>query len=138
MTRTYVDAGVRIAAARGTDAVSGSAMQVLDDPDREFASSAFVRLEVLPKARYHGQREEAAFYDAFFESVGAWPEDLNAVVQDAHRIADGHGLAALDALHVAAALAVGAEELVTSERPEKPIYRVAELRVVSVRSLVSP
>jgi predicted nucleic acid-binding protein len=42
------------------------------------------------------------------------------------------GLSALDALHVAAAIATGSTELVTSEKPGKPIHR---LRRVSVRSI---
>lgn len=50
--RTYVDAGVLIAAARGKDDVAVKAIQILDDPDREFVSSPFLRLEVLPKAVY--------------------------------------------------------------------------------------
>ncbi len=135
MTRTYIDSGVVIAAARGTDTVSKSAMLILDDPRREFASSAFVRLEVLPKAQFHRRHEEAAFYDAFFETVAAWPDDLPAVVEEAQQIAARYGLGAFDALHVAAALAAGAEELATTERPGKPIYRVTELRVVPVRPL---
>jgi hypothetical protein len=50
---TFVDSGVLIAAARGADEVARRAMTVLDDPDRTFASSALVRLEVLPKALRH-------------------------------------------------------------------------------------
>jgi hypothetical protein len=44
MTLTYVDAGVLIAAARGTHALSISAREVLDDPNREFASSIYLKL----------------------------------------------------------------------------------------------
>jgi hypothetical protein len=47
MTITVVDAGVLIAAARGSIDVSARAMAILDDPDRSFASSEFVRLEVI-------------------------------------------------------------------------------------------
>jgi predicted nucleic acid-binding protein len=61
---------------------------------------------------------------------------IEAVVAEAQQIAERYGVAALDALHVAAALAAGAEELVTTERPGKPIYRVVELRVASVRPAV--
>jgi hypothetical protein len=49
----FVDASVLIAAARGADAIALLAMEVLDDPNNRFASSAFVRLEVLPKAVFH-------------------------------------------------------------------------------------
>ena len=39
--KTYLDAGVLIAAVRGKDEVATRAMQVLDDSDREFVSSAY-------------------------------------------------------------------------------------------------
>ncbi len=48
MKRTFVDSGVLIAAARGNEDVARQAMAVLDDPEREFASSPLVKLEVLP------------------------------------------------------------------------------------------
>lgn len=52
MTRTYIDSSVLIAAARATDALAVSALAYLDDPQRSFVSSEFVRLEVLPKPVY--------------------------------------------------------------------------------------
>ncbi len=66
MKLTFIDSGVLIAAVRRTDEVARRAMEVLDDPDRAFASSVFVRLEVLPKALYNNSRVEAEFYEAFF------------------------------------------------------------------------
>ena len=50
LKKTYVDSGVLINAFRGTKEVSIKATQVLDDPQRKFASSPFVQLETLPKA----------------------------------------------------------------------------------------
>lgn len=47
--RTFLDSGVLMAAARGTDDTALLALQILDDPDRKFVSSFFVKLEVLPK-----------------------------------------------------------------------------------------
>ena len=49
----YVDSGVLLAAAWGVDAIAQEAFAVLDDPDVQFASSIFVKLEVLPKALYN-------------------------------------------------------------------------------------
>jgi hypothetical protein len=48
--KTYLDAGVPIAAVRGRDEVGARAMQVLNDPDREFVSSAFLKLLVTTAA----------------------------------------------------------------------------------------
>lgn len=49
MIRTYVDAPLRITAFRGHDAGVAAAFQVLDDAQRVFVFSAFLRLEILRK-----------------------------------------------------------------------------------------
>jgi hypothetical protein len=66
---TFGDAGVLIAAARGGNVQATRAMEILDDPEREFAASIFLRLEVLPQAVFNKRVAEAAFYEAFFSSV---------------------------------------------------------------------
>jgi hypothetical protein len=86
LTLTFVDAGVLIAAVRGTPEIGLRANQVLGDPRRSFASSPFLRLEVLPKVRFHKKFGEVYFYETFFET----------------------------------------------ERLEKPIHRVTEIRVRSL------
>lgn len=72
------------------------------------------------------------FYEAFFKTVEEWVEPSSALVEDALRLATEVGLAALDALHVTAALKAGADEFVTTEKPTKPIHRVT---AITVRSL---
>ena len=132
MTLTFVDAGVLIAAARGTGSAASKAAEILDDPDRSFASSVFVRLEVLPKAVFHRKAQEAEFYEAFFESVEIWVSPDHLLAEQAMTLAARFGLSALDALHVAAAMAAGADEVVTSEKPSRPIHRVTGLAVKSI------
>jgi predicted nucleic acid-binding protein len=130
MTRTYLDSGVLIAAARGTDDLAAEALAVLSDPNRVFVSSIFVQLEVLPKPIYNKYLEEAQFYDAYFAVIADWaPTDipLNAL-----QLAKRYGLSALDALHVAAAIALSADELVTTEGQDKPMHRVTEVRIVGM------
>jgi hypothetical protein len=61
---TYLDSGVLINAFRGINPVSLRAVQVLDQEPRQFATSAFVQLETLPKAIYNQQEEEVEFYTA--------------------------------------------------------------------------
>lgn len=131
--RTFIDSGVLIAAARGNDEVARRAMEILDDPCREFIASDFVRLEVLPKAIYHGQEHEADFYRTFFGHAGQMVHASEALVSLAFERATRYGLRAVDALHVAAAQQAEAHELVTSEQTTKPFFRVAELTVTSVR-----
>lgn len=127
--KTYLDTGVLIMAFRGQGLSNVRALQILDDPKRTFGSSVFVKLEAIPKAVYNQQPLEREFYQAFFESVTAWATDIDKVVEDANRIACQYGLAAMDALHVAAALAIDAEEFITTEKPTKPMFRVPEIRM---------
>lgn len=54
--KTFLDAGVLISAARGTDGMALQALEILDDTNRAFVSSIFVKLEVLPKAIYSAMR----------------------------------------------------------------------------------
>jgi predicted nucleic acid-binding protein len=133
MTLTFVDSGVLIAAARGTGPVSAAATVVLVDANRQFVSSDFVRLEVLPKPVYHKQVAEAAFYQAFFAAVAAWAATTPLLIQRAFQHASAFGLSAMDSLHVAAAEVAGAQELITTERAGKPFLRVTVLRVMSIR-----
>ena len=132
MIRTYVDAGVLIAAARGRTSMALRALEVLDDPAREFVSSIFVKLEVLPKAIYYKNEAEAQFYEAFFSGVSHWANPHETLIQEAFKEASQVGLAALDALHVVSALSLGAEELVTTEKTDKPLHRTRLIRVVTI------
>ena len=64
MKVTFMDAGALIAAARGQRPEAAASLAILDEPDRVFASSVFVRLEVLPKPIHHRRTAEAAFCEA--------------------------------------------------------------------------
>ena len=132
MIRTYIDAGVLISAARGIAPIAIKALEILDDPNREFVSSVFLKLEVMPKAIYYRNEAEAEFYNTFFEAITHWAGSLDTIVKEAFNEACSSGLAAMDALHVASAASPGAEELVTTERSEKPIHRTHLIKVVSI------
>ncbi len=131
--KTFIDAGVLITAWRGQAAERLRALTVLNDPSREFVSSPFVQLEVLPKAQYYQQKAEVEFYEAFFASVAVWVTDCNQVTAEAQDVSRRFGLSALDGLHIAAALLAGAAEFVTAERPTSPFSRVTGITVVTVR-----
>jgi len=130
LKRTFVDAGVLIAAVRGQEELARRALKVLSDPEREFIGSPFLRLEVLPKAIHHRRLSEVRFYREFFETVRHWPLDVESVVAEAFTVGVELGLSALDALHVAVAANLGCEELITTEQPNKPIYRSRSVKVV--------
>lgn len=131
---TFVDSGVLINAARSTDArLRIRALTLLSDPQREFASSVFVKLEVLPKAIWIKNRAEQQFYESFFKRVSHWPASNDAVIARAETEAQKVGLGGMDALHVAAALLIGADELATIEKPTKSIHRTQNIKVISIR-----
>ena len=69
LTRTFVDSGMLIAAAKGTERASHLALSILDDPQRVFVTSELVQLEVLPHAIYFQKEHEVAFYEAFFKNA---------------------------------------------------------------------
>jgi len=133
MTRTYVDSGVLIWAARGVGDLARRAMQILDDPERSFASSVFVKLETIPKSEHFRRRREVALYQSYFDGCSRWARMSEALATAALEEACHHGLAAMDALHVVAAWAAEVDEIVTSEKATKPIHRTDRVRVVSLR-----
>jgi predicted nucleic acid-binding protein len=130
---TFVDSDVLIAAATGRGDLAAQALSILDDPERTFASSPFVELEVLPKAQFGRRQEEVEFYRTFFAAVTSWPTISEQLTTRAMEEAAGAGLNAMDALHVASARSVQAEELVTGERPNRPLMRVRSIAIRSLR-----
>lgn len=132
---TFLDSNVLIAAATGKGNHAPQAVSILNDSNRTFASSPFVRLETVPKAVFHKQNHEVAFYEAFFSAVNQWVADCDALVKDAEKIGSQFGLNMGDALHIAAALMVGADEFVTAERPVSPFKNVHGIAVVSIYTL---
>lgn len=133
--RSFPDSGVLIDAARGVPPFDQIAFDYLDDSRRTFLTSPFVRLEVLPKAAYHQREAELTFYEDFFHHPQLeWCRDWEQMEKFANEESRQHGLGALDALHVAAAYLLGADELVTTERPIKPIYRTSLVHVIYLGS----
>jgi hypothetical protein len=59
LTRTFLDAVVLIAAIRGSPVPIERALEVINDSQRVFIASDFVRLEVLPKPLYFRGRKKA-------------------------------------------------------------------------------
>ena len=132
MTRTFLDAGVLIAATRLTGAMGVKALGLFNATDRVFVTSAFVRLEVLPKAIYFNRHAEAAFYARFFATAAHLVRYSESLLQQAYTEACTFGLAAMDAFHIAAARTGGATEFITTERPTSPLFRVSGLTVTTL------
>ena len=131
--RTFIDAGVLIAAATGRDALFARAWDILDDPERVFLTSEFVRLEVFPKALYFHHQEEAEWYAMFFTEIAEIVPLSDTIMTQAHHEAEQAGLDVLDALHIAAAKLGGAEEFVATERLTTALFRVVGLKMTTIR-----
>ena len=124
MTRTFLNADMLIAAARGTGVIAVHAHAILDDPERVFVTSDYLPMEVLPKALYYRQSQEVLLYERFFSRAVQIVAPSVALMMQAYTEASTFGLAALDALHIAAAQCSGSEEFITTERPTTPLFRV--------------
>ncbi len=127
-----MDTTLLISVVQGNDDVYEEALAIIDDPEREFVSSVYIQLETLPMATWLGREDQVEAYEEIFGNVSRWILSSPELSQRALELAGEYGLGAADALHVAAAEAGGAE-LVTAEKPTKPMLRVASITVSSIR-----
>lgn len=130
--RTYIDSCVLMAAFQGKGELGWSALGVLDDPERHLVLSEAVRLEVMHKPRYEKRKMEVDFYQAIFDEAEC-KEWCIEVLQCAQNLADKHGIAAMDAIHVAHAQYAQVDEFVTAESTTKPMFRAKGVVMRSIR-----
>jgi hypothetical protein len=129
MVRTFLDAGVLIAGARATGEQQEKVLRILEDPERVFVASPFLYLELIPKAAFNKRRLERAFYEKYFRGT-EWGKDAAKIAVVAQREAELAGLAAMDALHLAAAHLARADEFITTEKPGRSIHRSTLVKVL--------
>jgi len=132
MKRTYIDANVLIAAFQGDESISRPAMEVLTDPERALVVSDYLRLEVLPKPTFHKREEEIEFMKSVFDSASETIPSFPQVTAQALQLASEYDMTPVDALHVGAAVIGKVDELVTMEKPTKPMCRVKAVTVTSL------
>jgi hypothetical protein len=89
--RTCIDAHILIAAATGRSALYDRAWAMLDDLERLFLTSAFVRLEVMPKAVYVQHQDEHDVYVNFFTNLAEFVPCSDTLLTQAHREAESAG-----------------------------------------------
>jgi len=128
--RTFLDTGVLIAAFQGQTGEARKALDLLDDPDREFIASTFLKLELIPQPTWHSRQTEIDFYNNYFADVQHYAAASEPLAESALEKAGLHGLEAMDALHVAAASQFGAAEFITTEKLTKPIHRLSSPKVI--------
>ncbi len=106
-----------------------------EDPELEFCTSDLVKLELIPKAAFFKQTIEVAFYEKHFSTI----RKIDRLGPELGRAADSlgrkYGLAAMDALHLASAIRLDAEEFITTEKSSKAMFRVKEIKVVNFEEM---
>jgi hypothetical protein len=76
-----------------------------------------------------------AFYEAHFADCKGCQSLSRELGTEAEKLAARHGLAGPNALQLAAAIRQDVEEFYTSEKPGKPLFRVNEIKVISLFTL---
>ncbi|GHV33377.1 hypothetical protein AGMMS4952_25180 [Spirochaetia bacterium] len=120
---TYLDSSVLINAFNNDQAIVLRTLNLLSDPNRSFITGDYVFLEVIPKERYFRMFAQEAFCANIFRK-STFIRSTDEIIAKADEIATMYGLAAMDALHAATAIAGGADELITFEKPNKPFFRI--------------
>ena len=132
MYRIYVDANVLIAAFRGQADIAERALHILDNPNYRIVLSEAVRLEILPKPVYEKRQDEQRYFEQIFSAAECLPWRLE-VLNQAYRLACDHGIAAMDAVHLAMAISARVDAFVTGEKPQKPLFRYRAIPIHSLR-----
>lgn len=121
---TYLDTGVLISAFAGTDEVAAKAFELLDDENRKFVASEFLKIELIPKPTFNKQTEALEFYNTYFENTVGIQDITQELVQAAFELACEHGLGGIDAMHFQSAVMMNASEFYTKEKATKPFFRI--------------
>jgi predicted nucleic acid-binding protein len=133
---TYLDTVVLIAAAVGTRDISDKAFSLLAEGvqgQRKFVGSDFLKIETIPKAVFHKNRDEEEFYNTYFQMCEYWANFDKDTLDKAIEHASEYGMSSIDALHVISAYKGSAQELITGEKKTKPMFRTPLLEVTSIR-----
>ncbi len=127
--RTFLDSNILIAAWLGREDSSSKAMSVLFDFDREIVATSLVALETVGHASYNNRTLELQFYKEFFDYVVTGTVEVDeTLVADAMLISKTIDADGIDAPHLAAAVRLGAEDFITTEKRTKPMFREQWLR----------
>lgn len=134
MSRTvYVDSCVLILALQAQEEdLAARLMAEITDPAVRYIFSPLVELEVLPKPTKRFP-DQAAFFNAWFANAERiwYSDDVHLTALDQ---AKNYDIAPMDAAHVATAIVGKADELITGEKPTKPMFNTKDMKVRSVRA----
>lgn len=91
-------------------------------------------MEVLPKATYFRSKVEFQFYEQYLAKATVIPATADHF-DLAFLLACQYGLSAMDSLHLTIAIETFCDEFITTERPTSPLFRVKQLRILTLSSL---
>ena len=130
---TYVDSNVLINAASGEASLMDRALAIIEDTNRTFLWSNYLKLEVVPKPIFNGYPNQVDFFLNFF-GVAQFIPSSDALIEDAQELAAKYDLAPMDAIHIACAKSAHAAEFLTFENPCKPFFNLpaATLKITSL------
>jgi hypothetical protein len=97
------------------------------------SSPPFLDLELLPQVIQNRQREQQRFLETYLAATKRI-EDMRAAFRVAFREASSSAVSGTDALHVAAAHLLKADEFITTEKPGKAIYRNGLVHVLHLEA----
>lgn len=129
--RTYLDSCVLIAAWKGEHVAAERIYEILNDSTREFVISDFIKLEVIPKPTFNKNNSEVQFYNEYFKEAATNISPSSKVTETALDLACKYDLEPMDAIHAGTALLAKVDEFITLEKPNKPLLRIKELRVIT-------
>jgi len=133
--RTVIDSCVLRTAFEGIEGEDNKkALAVLDDTDREFIAVDFVALETIPKPTFNRRQEQVLIFSTFFNEAPIHAEVSTVVTNLAIELGSVYDLDPMDALIVSSAIISGADELITMEKPTKPMFRVKSIKIISLYS----
>jgi len=135
--RVFLDADVLIAAFQGERQLRECALAILSEPLFDFWYNPLLHMEVMIQPTYQRHSLELAFYKTYFSGASCHG-NLNQIFEIGKQEAMKHGIAAVDALHVATAHLARCAVLVTAEKPTKPMFRTKLVKVVSILGMAKP
>ena len=76
----------------------------LNDPLREYITSDYAKIELLPRCTFHKNHDEKRFHEEFFESSVTHVPSSNELLELAIDEGGRTGISGIDAIHVACAV----------------------------------
>lgn len=125
-----------MAAFHATYPLHRKAIELLRDDTRELLATSLVELELTQPQFDPRRKDEADFYLDYLRNIvtesADVTESLIAMGIDTVRSTQA---SAMDAMHLACAIHMGADEFVTSEATGKPLFREKRIPVVYLGNL---